>query len=368
MITKKASFFRVLKNINLTKDEPVSVVHFLTNRCNARCSFCFIDFDNPNTFKGELTLDEIEKLTKSFGKSLLNVNLTGGEPFARKDIVDIAKLYILNSTIQSIYITTNASLPDRIENFTKEITSFKDSVELTFQISIDDFPEKHNKVRKIDNLFENCIDSYFRLKNFPSENVNPVVSITVNHENCDDIKNIYEHLVNKCKIDSLKCTIVRDEGVYKTPEVKRKKIFEAYSWLTNKIVESKKNKVIKNYNLNSIQGKLHDKKDNISWDLTKRMYLKPHYISPCHAGSLFGIITAAGLVYPCEILEDKILGNLRENDMNFMKIWKNQKTAETKKFIKKTNCHCTYECALSYNILGNLRYQPSLISSLFRSY
>ena len=125
MITKKASFFRVLKNINLTKDEPVSVVHFLTNRCNARCSFCFIDFDNPNTFKGELTLDEIEKLTKSFGKSLLNVNLTGGEPFARKDIVDIAKLYILNSTIQSIYITTNASLPDRIENFVKEITNFE---------------------------------------------------------------------------------------------------------------------------------------------------------------------------------------------------------------------------------------------------
>ena len=42
--------------------------------------------------------------------------------------------------------------------------------------------------------------------------------------------------VNKCKIDSLKCTIVRDEGVYKTPEVKRKKIFEAYSWLKELLV------------------------------------------------------------------------------------------------------------------------------------
>ena len=368
MITKKANLIRVLKNINFTKNEPVSVVHFLTNRCNARCSFCFIDFDDPNTFKGELTLEEIEKLTKSFGKSLLNVNLTGGEPFARKDIIDIAKLYILNSTIQSIYVTTNASLPDRIENFVKEITNFKDSIELTFQISIDDFPEKHNKVRKIDNLFENCIDSYFRLKNFSSENVNPVVSITVNHENCDDIKNIYDHLVNKCKIDSLKCTIVRDEGVYKTPELKRKKIFEAYSWLTNKILESTKNKTIKNYNLNSVQGKLHNKKDEISWKLTKKMYLEPHYISPCHAGGLFGIITASGLVYPCEILEDKLLGDLRKNDLNFMKVWKNQETAEVKQFIKKTNCHCTYECALSYNILGNWRYQPSLISSLFKSY
>ena len=65
--------------------------------------FCFADFDDPNTFKGELTLDEIEKLTKSFGSSLLNVNLTGGEPFARKDIIDIYILYIKNTTIQSIY-------------------------------------------------------------------------------------------------------------------------------------------------------------------------------------------------------------------------------------------------------------------------
>ena len=98
------------------------------------------------------------------------------------------------------------------------------------------------------------------------------------------------------------------------------------------------------------------------------MYLKPNYISPCHAAGLFGIVTASGLVYPCEILENKILGNLRENNMNFMKIWNSKKTKDAKSFIKKTNCNCTYECALTYNILGNWRYQPRLISSLFNSY
>ena len=94
MITKKTSFSRVLNNIYFLKNEPISLVHFITNRCNARCSFCFIDFDNPETFKGELSLEEIDTLTKNLGKSLMNVNFTGGEPFARKDIVDIAKLYI----------------------------------------------------------------------------------------------------------------------------------------------------------------------------------------------------------------------------------------------------------------------------------
>ena len=151
MITKKANLFKVLKNLYLSRNEPISLVHFVTNRCNARCSFCFIDFDDPKTFQGELTLEEIEKLTKNLGKSLLNVNLTGGEPFARKDLIDIAKSYLRNSTVQSMYITTNASLPERINEFAKEISLFSPSTELTFQISIDDFPQSHNRVRKIEN-------------------------------------------------------------------------------------------------------------------------------------------------------------------------------------------------------------------------
>ena len=366
MLTHKANIFHVLNNLQFRKNEPVSLVHFVTNRCNARCSFCFIDFDNPKTFQGELTIEEIEKLTKNLGKSLLNVNLTGGEPFARKDLIDIAKSYLKNSTVQSIYITTNASLPDRIEKFAKEISLFSPGTELCFQISIDDLPENHDRVRKVKNLFDSCIDSYNRLKKLSSK-INPVVNITVTHENCDNIKEIFNYLHVECKIDSIKCCIVRDEGVYKTPAEKREKIFNAYNWLTNQIKEKMKDKKIINYNSQSIQGKLHEKKDIISWKMVKKMYLQPKYLSPCHAGGLFGIITGNGMIYPCEILENKLLGNLRNVDMDFMKIWKNQKTKETKNFIKNTNCNCTYECALTYNILGNWRYQPSLFGSIFKS-
>lgn len=365
MIIKKTNFARVLNNIYFSKNEPISLVHFITNRCNARCSFCFIDFDNPETFKGELSLEEINELTKNLGKSLLNVNFTGGEPFARKDIVDIAKLYIKNSTIQSIYITTNASLPDRIESFAKEISNVDSSIEQSFQISIDDLPERHNKVRKIKNLFDNCIDTYKTLKKMNVKNINPVVNITVSQENCDQIEEIYKYFTESCGIDSLKACIVRDEGIYKTPTDKAKKIFDAYVWLTDKInSEIKKDKIV-NYNKNSIQGKIHQKKDIISYEMVKQMYLKPKFISRCHAGGLFGIITANGKVFPCEILEKNLMGDLRENDMNLMKIWRNNASNETRKFIKKSNCNCTYECALSYNILGNWRYQPSLFSSLF---
>ena len=365
MLTQKANLIRTVNNILLKKNEPISLVHFVTNRCNARCSFCFIDFDDPKTFQGELTLNEIDLLTKNLGKSLLNVNLTGGEPFARSDLVEIAKKYLLNTTIQSIYITTNASLPDRIKNFAEEISKFSSKTELTFQISIDDLPSNHNRVRKIKDLFNNCIETYRLLKKM-GDNINPVVSITVTHENCDNIEEIFNYLHKDCEIDAIKCTIVRDEGVYSTPTEKQKKILEAYDWLTNEIKKKILSKEIINYNSNSFQGRLHQKKDIMSWEMIKKMYLEPKYISPCHAGSLFGIISSNGKVHPCEILEGKELGDLRKNNMDFMKIWTNQKTKDTKNFILKSKCNCTYECALSYNILGNWRYQTKLAAAAFK--
>ena len=159
------------------------------------------------------------------GGSLLNVNLTGGEPFARKDLIEIAKKYLINTTIQSIYVTTNASLPERVKIFAEEITKFDDKVELTFQISIDDMPEKHNKVRKLKNLFNNCIETYRLLKKM-GDNINPVVSITVTHENCDNIKEIFNYLHKDCGIDAIKCTLVRDEGVIRHQSIKRKKFYK----------------------------------------------------------------------------------------------------------------------------------------------
>ncbi len=362
MLIKKANTFNILKNVYLSRSEPISVVHFITNRCNARCSFCFIDFENPETFKAELSLDEIEKLTKSFGNSLLNVNFTGGEPFARKEFKDIAKFYIKNTTIQSIYITTNGSLPERIIDFAKDIYSFDKNVEQTFQISIDNFPDKHNKVRKIKNLFNDCYEVFHKLKRM-EQSINPVICITVTQENCDDIKDIYYDFLNKYNFNSIKCIAVRDEGVYKTPENLKEKIFNAYSWLSKKIEEDTKKGLLQNYNPKTLQGRLHRKKDIIANNMVRKMYLDPHYISPCHAGSLFGVITASGDIYPCEILEDKIIGNLRDFEMNFLNIWKSSQNKKIKSEILRNKCHCTYECALSYNVLSNWRYQPSLISS-----
>ena len=101
--------------------------------------------------------------------------------------------------------------------------------------------------------------------------------------------------------------------------------------MVNERNKDEKAREIINYNTNSNQGRLHQRKRLLCHEMIKKMYLEPKYISPCHAGSLFGIISSKGKVHPCEILEGKELGDLRENDMDLMKIWKQSKSKRHKK-------------------------------------
>ena len=94
--------------------------------------------------KNKLTLSEISN-KKSWFTFKCKFDRRG---ISRKEIFNIA-LYIKNTTIQSIYVTTNASLPERV--FCKKYF-FDKNIQLTFQISIDDLPERHDEVRKIHNF------------------------------------------------------------------------------------------------------------------------------------------------------------------------------------------------------------------------
>lgn len=353
------NYYNLFKNNYIQKKYPISLVHFVTNRCNARCSFCFIDFDNPNTFKGELSVDEIRKMSLTLGNSIQNINLTGGEPFARKEIEDISEIYIKNSKVQSLFITSNGSLPDRIDNYLLKLSKKFPDNKFVFSFSIDNIEEKHDKIRKIKGLFENCIQSYKLLDKY-GNNVFGNISITVSLENYSEIMNIYTQLVDKYKIKAITSVIVRDEGIYKTPIEDKKKILDAYKLLTFKIKEDKNNKKLEGYNSKTLQGRLQNTKNSIMYENIISTYLEPKFISTCYAGSTFGVISADGKVYPCEIL-DKPLGSLRDYEMDFMKLWNDKAAKNTKKWIKDTKCNCTYECAWSFNILGNTKYQKDLI-------
>ena len=62
-------------------------------------------------------------------------------------------------------------------------------------------------------------------------------------------------------------------------------------------------------------------------------------------------------MFPCEALDHR-LGNVREHGGDLMQVW--QRASELRQWIRRTRCHCSYECAWTFNILGNWQFQPEL--------
>jgi MoaA/NifB/PqqE/SkfB family radical SAM enzyme len=95
--------------------------------------------------KGEsdLQLPEIESIFQQLPK-MDAVRLTGGEPFARPDLLEIVELAIRHLKPLGLHITTNGFLTERIVDLCERRTR---SIPLQVMVSLDGLKEHHNYVR-----------------------------------------------------------------------------------------------------------------------------------------------------------------------------------------------------------------------------
>ncbi|MDA0305911.1 MAG: radical SAM protein [Proteobacteria bacterium] len=357
---------RFAQNAFVSRRAPISLVHFVTERCNARCAHCFIDFDNQPRREGTLDLEEIQKLTKNLGGSVANVYLTGGEPFLRKDMAGIVEAYALNAGVKSFNITTNGFYTERTEQFVKELIERDIPAQVFIAFSIDDIEEAHDENRKLPGLFKKTIATYNMVRDAGSEKIHPNVSLTVTPANWQRIEIIYRHLRDVLAIRSVTAIAMRDEGIQKISQETRKNIWHGYEKLTALIEADRRGRSGGGYK-KSLLGHLFNAKSLVWYPIQRDIFLEPHYVAPCRAGALFGTIKANGDVFPCEILEDRKLGNLRDYDYDFMGLWEDAAAAETRDFIIDSKCHCSFECAWATNIVSNPKYLPALVSGTIRS-
>jgi MoaA/NifB/PqqE/SkfB family radical SAM enzyme len=76
----------------LFQNAPVYVQFYITARCNLTCQQCNIIYANSDV--RECTISEVESIAENFAKlGVAIVLLTGGEPFARKDLPQIVRAF-----------------------------------------------------------------------------------------------------------------------------------------------------------------------------------------------------------------------------------------------------------------------------------
>ena len=88
-------------------------------------------------------------------------------------------------------------------------------------------------------------------------------------------------------------------------------------------------------------------------------------IIPCYAGFASCQITPFGDVWPCCILGyDKPMGNLRDVNYDFKKLWFSEQADAIRKYIKKENCACPLANAHYTNMLCDFSAMYKVLKNL----
>jgi MoaA/NifB/PqqE/SkfB family radical SAM enzyme len=143
---------RVLQNRLGLVPRPSFCTYLVCDRCNARCGMC----DSWRMPRGvELTPEQVAAVFGKLG-ALDAVRLTGGEPFLRADLLELAEAVMAQSSPGVLHITTNGSFPQRMERF---VRAFSRPRRLHFMVSFDGLSAVHDASRGRKVTFERALAS-----------------------------------------------------------------------------------------------------------------------------------------------------------------------------------------------------------------
>lgn len=364
-VTKPVQYYKHLyKALIKYKQLPSYFIFYPTSRCNLKCSHCFYH-DNLNKKFNEITVDELDKITSTMNP-ILHLILTGGEPYLRHDLDQIVKIFYKNTKVPIISIPSNGWYLDKMDKQINNMMKCCPELTLNQQISIDGIGKDHNnirmdkKVKGDDNSFEKAIKTINHLKTIQKvyDRINIGIIITFTNENQNKFKSIIKEIYSLVEPDNISINLVRGNPKQKVNLNLNLNLYRESVKFRDDLFYQKKMSGHTRFKGNSLAtaGRV------MLNELVNKTFEENKYITPCYAGNLSGVMYPEGDVYPCEILDKTHkIGNIRDFDLDFRKLWLSKKAKEEVKFIRKTKCFCTHECFNTVNILFNPKFYPQII-------
>lgn len=359
--------YKTKRYVGIGRINPITVTYSVTAACQSRCKTCKIGhmyMEHPERAKDDLTLEEIEKTFKTM-RPVYFFNISGGEPFLRKDLPQIVELACQYLKPRVIHTPTNAIMPERIEQKTREILdiikAYDPTVPFTVKPSIDGIGDMHDEIRGVKGNFEKLQETIERLKtveadypNFHLELGTVISNFNINH--LDEI----EDFVHSLGVESYRNEVAEQRteffniGDPITPDAATyQRLIKDFARKTEENVHHKKN-----------LAKMTEALRVVYYDIAGRILEEKRQVIPCYAGVSNVHINYDGGVWPCCVLGyDKQMGNLREYGYDFQKLWHSKKAKEVRTFIRNRGCACPLANQAYSNILLHL---PSLVRAAKR--
>ncbi len=348
--------------------QPEYVIFLVTSRCNLRCKHCFLwqenkyGWGNLDKGKNDLSLEEIKKISQSM-EDFFFLNLGGGEPFLRKDLAQIVETFYKNNHVQNLLVPTNGTLTKNVLLSTEAILKSCPELNVSIDVSIDGIGKLHDEIREGRDTFKRAMRTLKELLKLKKKYSRLQVGTITTHMfyNQEKLEEIYDYLKKNFRLDSITFALTR--GIPRQPRAKEINI-EYYKKVSNKMEKDFLKSRIKGFRKIALWPLIVATKI-----LMHRMIIETFekgYQIPCLAGQLNVVIYSNGDVYPCEMLTEARIGNLRKVNYNFQKLWKSKKLKRIVREIKEKKCFCTHECHLPINILYSPKFLAKLLYLSFR--
>lgn len=352
-VTQPTVVDRITRHVRLSRraaahrdgETPPFLILFINSICNLTCEHCFY-WRNLNQ-RTDMTFDELRKLSEDLGP-IENLNLSGGEPFIRKDFAEIVRMFIRNNGVKQVYVPTNGYFDDRTEAALRSVLEEKTLDLFVCEFSLDGMPDYHNKFRGNPQSFAKAMATYDMCvelqKQDPRLRIHSISTVT--NQNIDEIRRLTDYLYERCPaMDHHNIAIIR--GDRKDPSLLTPPT-DQYNALYRHVA-----------------ARWHDREESrfgsivepmLQWTKIRALEER-RQVAPCRAGIMSGVVHANGDVSVCEAHE--ALGNLR--NASFREIWNSDKAKAQRQKIANRECWCTNEVFMWPSIV----FQPgSLVRSM----
>ncbi len=349
---------------------PIIITYSVTAACQSKCRTCNIGIkwlQDPARSSTDLSTEEIEKVFSNIGPTYL-FNVSGGEPFLRKDIPQIVELACKYLKPKIIHIPTNALMPQKIDRLARQclevIQQNNPAIQFSIKPSIDGVGERHDEVRGVKGNFDRLKKTIELLKQIEIEypNFHLELGTVISNFNKTHLSEI-EDFVHSLGVQSYRNEIAEQRAEFFnigediTPDA------ATYEVLINEFSRKTRENMKQKRRLARITESMR----LVYYELVVRILKEKRQVIPCLGGISNVHINHDGQIWPCCVLGyDKPMGSLRDFDYDFRRLWASPQAQEVRQYIKDGNCACPLANQWYSNIISSPRYMLKTLYNMVR--
>jgi radical SAM protein with 4Fe4S-binding SPASM domain len=343
---------------------PVYVLMFVTNRCNAACDHCFYWSELNTKVKEELTVEEFDRLARNLGP-MMQVTFTGGSPELRKDLPDIAERFYEHCRPTNMTFCMLGHSTNRIVSQVEEMLRRCPGQKIKIGISLDGLGEDHDRLRKVNGLFDRAVETIHELGRIKRHNPNLRIDVgmTVHGLNYTKVAETARWVHDNLPIDVMKPILVRGNPL--NPDTMDDVCGDTYrdiaerdlAWLS----DTGKGATPFDYIVRA--------KERVLRNLVTQTSETGVAPVTCSGGRETAVIYPTGDVAGCELRED-VLGNVRDANFDFRSIWLGRRAEDFRRTVGEAEAcpGCYHHCFITPALFRTPKMWPKVVTAAWGIY